>query len=87
MVQLMPLPPDHLLLQLNPDWFYLSASRLTWVVLVKWLLNWRVCVISFHVLLKVTYFISLVLFQLPYFAFLYVANGKSLHVRHNLHSL
>ena len=26
MVQLMPLPPRHLLLQLNPDWFYLSGT-------------------------------------------------------------
>ena len=33
MVQLMPLPPHHLLLHWNPDWFHLSAAglpRLSW---------------------------------------------------------
>jgi len=31
--QLMPLPPHHLLLHRNPDWFYLSGAglpRLSW---------------------------------------------------------
>jgi len=38
MVQLMPLPPHHLLLQQNPEWFTILV-RVTQVVLEKRLLN------------------------------------------------
>jgi len=39
MVQLMLLPPNRLLLYLNPDWFHLSGACFIRVVLGKRLLN------------------------------------------------
>jgi len=39
MFQLMPLPPRHLLLHQNPDWFNLSGAglpRLSWKLLIGW---------------------------------------------------
>jgi len=35
MVQLMPLPPHHLMLQLNPKWFILLVYQLSQFVLEK----------------------------------------------------
>jgi len=35
MVQMMPLPPDHLLLQQNPEWFTFLVPAYTQVVLEK----------------------------------------------------
>ena len=59
MVQLMPLPspkPHHLLPRLSPDWFYLSGTRLTKVVLEKRPLNG--CSSSSYVSLRVDVKIS-----------------------------
>ena len=50
MVQLMPWPPRHLLLQQNPEWFIL-LYRPTQVVLEKRPLNGCVCVCVIIVLL------------------------------------
>ena len=44
MVQLMPLPHRHLLLQQNPEWFILLVPAYTQVVLEKRPLNGCVCV-------------------------------------------